>query len=590
MRKTGAFVLVLLLLFSLASLAIADNDTNNDTDNDVGQQQDLSKIEKGFECLEEKVDDDCSDADTIQELALTILASPDNVFDECVDKLKDEEVGDHYGNVRDTALAILALDHAGEDTSDAEEWLLGQSSTPTDLIWYIEQDSNQETQCKISYSGDDYTINIDENKKIDSDAGSCLSRAQSNFWLRVSSSCYEREFQISCDKDFIATLLYRNQNSATIYVLSDTESKPAFGTISLNVRAQYFGDYESTAWASLALLKTGHDIEDFIPYVIALADSNKRFLPNAFIYMLTGYEDYASELVGEQKLGNYWQADSTAYNKYYDTALALIALQTSSSEQITKARDWLLFSQATNGCWQNSIRDTAIVLWALEGRAGRPGDGGVTYCTQAGYFCIPEADCPQNEKLSNYFCSGLSTVCCMSENLLLCSEYGGIICASGKVCTGNERKATDTDSCCVGECIEAPEISECEDMGYICRDACSENQEEISYSCDSGQVCCRTKTIPTAKSRWWIWLLILAILVILGIIFRNKLKMLWFKLKTKFKRDEGKGAPAPVRPGMPPRPGFPPIRRGPPVGRPMPVRQTDNAMDNVFQKLKDMAK
>jgi hypothetical protein len=135
-------------------------------------------------------------------------------------------------------------------------------------------------------------------------------------------------------------------------------------------------------------------------------------------------------------------------------------------------------------------------------------------------------------------------------------------------------------------------------MGYICRDSCSDNQEEVSYTCDDANpVCCRAKT-PGTSSRWWIWLLlilIIGILAFLGWRYRDKLKLYWFQLKSKFKKDKGKRGPAPTgpRPGMPPRPGFPPIRRAPVQRAPPRARATDRrdkAMGDVFQKLKDMSK
>ncbi|MAH50070.1 hypothetical protein CMI37_29895 [Candidatus Pacearchaeota archaeon] len=618
MKKIGVFV-ILLLVFSLFPLAIADDNASdnnsaiNNSDNDpdtTTSQQDPSKIEKGFECLEEKVESDCSGAGTVSEIALTILATPDNVFDECVDELKNKESGDNFGTIKDTALAVLALNHAGEDTEEAEKWLISQNTTPDDLIWYLEQDSNQATQCKISYNSNDYTINVNDNKKIDSNAGSCLTRAQSNFWLKIAQSCFDEEFQVSCNKNFIATLLYKNQNSPTIYPLSGTASEPAFGTIPLKVRSKCFPssaggntcDYESTAWAALALSEKDYNIEEFIPYIVAMSDSNKRYLPNAFIYMLTNYDDYATNLIQDQNLGNYWEAPASAYNKYYDTALALISLSSSSAEQVVKSKDWLLFSQASNGCWANSIRDTAIVLWALEGRSGRGGggSGGVTRCSQANFFCIPKTDCPSEDDVgNNYFCSSLSDTCCKTENLKSCSEYGGTTCASDKICT-NEKKAIDTDECCVGECTDRPVTVECEEFGYICKDSCSDNQEEVGYDCGAlGGFCCRT-TPGDEEGAWWIWLLIILIVVVLAAIiwvFRARLKLFLFKFKSKFQKQKSPkgGSPAAPRgpPGFPPRPGFPPIRRQPaPARRPVPRRgpPKKDVLDPIFKKLKDMSK
>ena len=522
-------------------------------------------------------------------------------------ELKDRKSSDNWGNIRDTALAILAMQHAGENTEASEEWLLNKERKPSNLIWYLEQDSNGETECHIKYDTNDYSITVGENKKIDRDAGDCLTKAQSNFWLEVEPDCYEKDLQIECDRDFIATLLYKNKNSPTIYVLEGTESSPAYGSITLNVNTKCFGDsscdYESTAWATLALLETGYDVESYIPYVIAMSDTNKRYLPEAFVYMLTNYEDYATKLIEDQKLGNYWEADSSAYNRFYDTSLALLAIGSSSAERVDKSRDWLLFSQGNNGCWQNSIRDTAIVLWALAGRSGRAGSGsGITYCSEANFFCIPSSECPPSEDVGdNYFCASLSDTCCKTENLQSCSSYGGQVCESGKVCTGNERRATDTDKCCTGECVERTSENECESMFYTCMNSCSDLQEEVTaYACDNGQVCCKAKTSERGSS-WWIWVLVILIIIVLAAIAyikRESLKLFFFKLKSKFKKDKGgdssSGGPK-SGPGMPPRPGFPPLRR-------MPMRQPPRAyakrnydrrdpeMQDTFRKLREMSK
>lgn len=598
MKKSAVF-LTLLLVFSM-SLVLAQNQT---------------EIDQAFECLEEKADD-CS-ALTTQEIALTIMATPDNIFSDCVEELEDRESSDNWGNIIDTSLAIIALKHAGKNTIDYEEWLVAQNQTPTDLIWYLQQDSNQAVGCNIGYDANDYSINIDENKRIDKNAGSCLTRAQSNFWLQIGNNCYDKTFKVTCDQDFIANLIYRNRNSPTIYVLEGTESAPIYDSIELSVNSKCFGDtacdYEATAWATLALLETGHNVDEYIPYVIAMSETNERYLPTAFAYIMTNYEDYANALIVEQKLGNYWEAKSTNYNRYYDTGLALLALSGSTAEPITKAKDWLFFSQESNGCWKNSVRETAMILWALEGRAGKIGGTDpddltdVTYCSEANFFCIPSSECSGSQDVgNNYFCSSLSDTCCTDQNLKSCTEYSGQVCASDKICVGNSKQATDTNECCTGTCEERPQENSCIDNFYTCENTCSDLQEPLSaYSCDQGQTCCKTKTTSTEDggSLWWIWVLIILILIVLGAIgyvYREQIKLYMFQLKTKFKKDDGKEK-GPRGPGFPPRPGFPPIRRGPPHRRPMPVRQTapsrraapqgrDKAMSDTFKKLQDMSK
>ncbi len=621
MKKAGVFVILAILIFSIVPIILADvNNTNNtsSTTEVVSSQQDPAKIAKGFTCLESKVEGKCSSL-SIQDISLTILASPKtSVFDECLDALQAKKRTDNcWGasgcNIKDTAMAILALEHAGEDTSKAEAWLLAQNKTPTDLIWFLQQDSSEAADCHVKYGSNDFLFSVDVYKKLSADAGSCLTRAQSDFWLKIAPSCYNNEFIIECNQKFIATLLYKNQNSETIHVLDSTVSQPAFGSITLRVKAQCFAttgsscNYEATAWAALALKKTGHDVIDYTPYLIALAETNERYLPKSFIYQVTDYQDYADELVTEQQLGNYWEATNTAYDRFYDTSLALISLRSNSESNVIKARDWLLFSQAANGCWQNSVRDTSIALWALEGREGRGGGGGgtVTRCTSANFYCIPESDCPSAEKLGNYFCSSLSTVCCEKENLKTCSEYSGRVCSTTEFCNGNERRATDIDACCVGTCEVRTTTSECEQMGNICRTTCSENQDKVTYSCgsDATQSCCASKTTPTGSLLWlWIVLIILIILLVIAIIFRDRLKLWWFKFRNKFKKEGSSATPtSSVGPGYPPRPGFPPIRRMP---LPVPPRQyqqqaqqrpgsrpgSEGPIDDVFRKLKEMSK
>lgn len=608
------FLILLLILFS-TSAVLAQNHT---------------AIEEAFECLEEKAGD-CTSL-TTQEIALTIMATPgDDTFDDCVEELKSRNSSGNWGNILDTSLAIIALHHAGENTEPSVEWLMQQNKTPTELIWYLQQNSNGEVECHIGYDGNDYTININENKKINRNAGSCLTRAQSNFWLQVDNNCYDKTLQITCDQDFIANLIYRNQNSPIVYVLEGTPSAPAYDSVELIVKSKCFGDttcdYEATAWATLALLETGQNVDEYIPYIIAMSETNERYLPLAFTYIMTNYEDYANDLILEQKLGNFWEAKSSNYNKYYDTGLALLALSSLNAGQITKAKGWLLFTQGANGCWNNEVRETAMVLWGLEGREGRTGTSGtgtgtgtggsITTCLDGEFFCIQKSECIQGKDVSSsYSCYGTST-CCTNENLKSCEENNGEVCTPDKECNRILKKSTDTDNCCTGTCEEKTQENECESYPnyYTCYTTCPNSEEEkstLSGSCDRGKLCCGPEADPSedSGSLWWIWVLIILILITLGAIgyvYREQLKLYWFQLKTRFKKDEGKKPGAPRGPGIPPRPGFPPIRRGPPSRGPMPPRPTtarpqtatpgkrsydkrDKAMSDTFERLRKMSR
>jgi len=608
-----AITLTALLL--LAPLILAQNATNNTINTVTAGTDDKEKIEAGFSCLEEK-GGDCSSL-TLQETALTILASPENILDSCVTNLLSRASSEHFGSVRDTALAILALDHAGIDTTTYENWLLTQERNPTDLQWYLQQDSNGATECSISYGSETNALTYSESKKVSGNAGSCLTRANSNYWLEVDPDCYETTFTMQCDKEFIASFLYKNKDSGTIYVIEETHEAPAYGNVELTLKSKCFGDsgscnYEATAWATLALQTTGHETDLYIPYLMALADTNKRYLPDAFIYLVTDYEDYANALLESQSVGNYWQAEQSPYGRYYDTALALLSLgRTTSSERITNARNQLLFSQGSNGCWANSARDTAIVLWALEGRAGKStGNGGsVTLCSSANFYCIADSQCPETEKKENYYCSGLSTVCCENEHLQACSEMQGTTCPSGQVCSGNVKKASDAPACCLGTCGDPNTKTECELAGSACRSACSSQQEQVSLICNQGQICCKTKIADEGGSSWTliVLLLVLIALTVFAIIYRKKLGLWLFALKARFRKGKpgpnGSVGQGPMRPGgprgppgrpmMPPRPGPMPSagRQLPaPMQRPSIQQPHDKEFSETFGKLRSFSK
>lgn len=570
MNKGGALISLVLCLIVFTSLVLAANETTNGSINTTTSTASTTtslngtRIDNAFTCLTNQVKSDCSGTNRIQDIALTILASPSTVTQKCYDKLlslkRTDCFGDSACNVRDTALAILAINHVGQDTKPYENWLKNHTRTAEDLIWYLEQDSIGKTGCKISYNSGEYTFNVLENKKIDSTAGNCLGLAQSNYWFQIAPNCYNTKFTIVCDINFIATLLYKQPSSSTLYVLSDTKSAQASQPIELTVKSLCFGDgscnYEASAWAAIALDKTGNDIQDYIPYLIAGEEANQKYLPAAFLQILKDFSEYGTKLIQQQKL-NSWEAENTAYNKYYDSGLALLALSTSNQQKVEDAKRWLLnIAQDTNGCWNNNnIRDTAMILWALEGRRGIVIGPNIplTDCNSAGFFCIASDKCPSAELLPNYNCGALGKKCCKYENLESCDAMGGFECANGKVCNGEEKRASDSQKCCLGECAEPQEISECETAGGFCRTSCSSTQTQIdTANCAESGVCCKTNTaIIEKKSYWWIWiLLILIILVILAIVFKDKLKVWWYKIKSGFKEDRGSSS----RSG-----GFPPM-------------------------------
>jgi len=97
------------------------------------------------------------------------------------------------------------------------------------------------------------------------------------------------------------------------------------------------------------------------------------------------------------------------------------------------------------------------------------------------------------------------------------------------------------------------------------------------------------------KSLWWIWLLIiLIILVVLAIIFRNRFRNYYYKIKSKFTKTKpgapgyqfGKPTLRPIQRRITPRRILPPSSRNP--LRPAPKKSSE--IDDILKKLKDMGK
>lgn len=631
-KKGDLFVSYILIIFLasmfLFSAVLADGNSSvsnaSNSQTVTSESTNRSKVDLAFDCLVTELKPDCSGATTIQQLAFSILASPDNITGKCVNlllsKRKDNQCfGDGSScGIKETAWAILALNHVGKNTSAEISWLTKQNKTSSDVEWFLQQDSVGEANCKLRYSGEDHSFNAKENKKLAGNIGPCFSFAQSNYWLRLDEGCFDKEFLLTCDKEFFAGWHYKSLGSSVLNVLSETKKTAANQEVKLMVNSKCFGsgsgcNFEDTAWAVIALKDQLIDIKPYIPYLISAEDSNTQYLSTALNYLVLEYSSlYGTKLLQQQKSGAYWEADYSEYGSIYDTALALLAIGKQNHEQIAAAKDWIWFKQDANHCWNSrNVRDTAFLLWAIEQRPAKTDSEIViaptTKCEEGGFVCSKQLDCMSinGEVLTSYDCShkGFSQVCCSKNPVKSCDDLLGEVCKGDLVCSGLPKQSLEGD-CCLDECIVREEVStECEDMEYTCKTSCSASQEEADFSCgSSGKICCAKKTDDDSKGvPLWVWLLIaiLILLLIIVIIFRDRIKVWYYKKKKGSSNNPG--ATQENKP-MPPRPGFPPLVR--PTGRPMqpypprrPLPNTNRAtqqrppqQQDTFAKLKQMTK
>jgi hypothetical protein len=621
MKKRVCILFLFVIIFSALLVSAAENDTES----------------KGYACLQSKVNGKCASLST-EEKIFSLLS---------IGKCKSELISASSSNqcwpagnclVKTTAQAILALDKAGTAVKSAETWILSQSRAFTDANWYLQVETSNQSSCKVTYSGSSYNFVVNSDKTVSGRLGSCLSVYQ-NYWIRISSSCYDQELTVSCSTPFLTSLLYQKRNSQTaydFYVTDKTNSASAEGTTAEKIDSLCFAtrgscDYEATLWATLVLKYLGNDVSAYLPYLISLSGSNSRYIPESFLYMLT--DNYRTELLTKQQENQWWAASG---DKFYDTAIALLPFQNEDITEKDNAKSWLANVQGADGCWSN-VKDTAFVLYSLWTRdIGTPivtpinttptNNSNTTHptqpnnkdCEDSGFYCMSGASCSSlsGNVLSNYSgCFGTNICCTKQKQLQTCSSEGGTLCSSGQQCLGgsdiSSSDSTSSRLCCVDGTCGVQETTPCEVNGGNCRSSCDETTEQSSSeSCTATTICC----VGKKKSGSLLWLLILGILIILalvGLVFRKKLREIF--LKFKFGKKPVKpiigGSRFPMTPSSRVYPGalqrriLPNLQRTTPISKPSapatkPVLQKPAAKkpiskaesNDLLKKLKDIGK
>lgn len=625
--KRGVFIFAVLCML-IPFVAAEENDTEE------------AKINQAYVCLQGGINNRTTVTLSLQEALFGVLALGDNT--RAVQKLDSENRSVTTNQtcwprssctIKETAQALLAYRALGRDTTKIENWLLSKAGPTTGLTWFLEIDieNHVPSTCHVRYPGTDRTITIGSDMRISGDlSGTCLSIIPTGYWLEIAPTCIDRSYEVSCDQDFLTTLLYQQSGSETLFVSPNTHSKPAGGSTNESISSKCFKsgatsdcDYEGSLWSTVALDAEGVNVANYIPYLVAFSDTQERFLPSSFIYKLTGGQDHYATLLAEQRTNQFWEADNSAYRKFYDTALALWALQGTSAPEIVNAKTYLLEVQGASGCWDNNnLRSTAFILYAgwpdsrpgggPGGSGGTPGpgpggnDSSVESCVDANirYSCVESLlQCGEagGEELRNYNCAGGLYCCSQTPQAPTCAELTGELCEFDEECDGSLLDSAD-GQCCAGSCIPLtePTTTECEDNGGACSTSdCLAGEVESDLACaSSGEICCILEdgtggSGTSGGSSVWLWIILLVVLIIavvLAIIYRKRLQMMFHKGR----RDTSStSSPIMIR-----RPPFPPATAPARYGvRPQPAQQTrrpqsqtDKEMEETLKKLREMSK
>lgn len=574
--------------------------------------------EEGYSCLEDRIDQkNCEDL-SLEEQIFSVLATG-----KCSKELQNNTLnnGTCWGTGKDcdvklTSQAILALKETEEDVGKPVKWLLLQNQTYLGVNWYLQINSPAGTNCTLNNSEGDYKIRVnteDELEKV-SDSNFCF-QIDNNYRIKIDPDCYERKLTVSCDNSFETSFLLKGQTSDSIHVSDLTGSGLENEKLNLNVNSLYFGDYERSLWAALALSKSGEEISPFLPYLIAMSEDkgNQEYLPESFLYFLTGDDEYSSKLISKQNEEGYWEESG---NGYYDTSVALFPFASDDFPSKSNATSWLEEEQDGDGCWDDGdIIDTAFILFSTSSAPASEGeDSSSDACRDNGGFCMSDSECREGEGsiLSDYECSVGWEVCCSEEKQeARCEDAGGTVCEQGEECSGSINDKVVESNCCVeGECVEPQEDNETEEQedsecvsNYgSCKESCGSEEEEANYSCTNPtEKCCVTKEKDEGYT--WLWA-VFGVLVIIAIafIFRKKLSG-FFKEKFGGKGEQqgsargrgpgqgGQGGRPPQSPPQQPR-RQPQQRQQPQQSKRQPPQRPRRSkdLDKTMSKLKEMSK
>jgi len=566
--------------------------------------EDIDLSKDGYKCLKKQINDKICSGLSLDEKIFSLL-STGLCGDELLSSKKSQGCWGSSSScdLVSTAQAIISLNSQNLALNNSLSWLSSQNKTATDVAWLLQIDSLSGATCTINNSASSYQVQIQANEKLNSSAtSSCFSIDSGEYWISVSSSCYDEEISISCDKSFSTSLFFKSPSSSVIHVLDESATSDSQKIISKCFKSGSFCDYEGTLWTVFVLDLLGEDISDYLPYLIAMKDSNLKYIPDAFLYYLTADEDFSSSLKSKQNSNGYWD-DST--HRYYDSAVALFPFQDETSPEKTKAINWLKDNQGKSGCWNSDdIKDTAFLLYSLwptsSANPPAPQTNGTQQtifdCKEKGYYCMSSASCTDagGNELDNYVCNGFNKCCNKDKQETTCDDIGGNVCESDEVCQGTSHNEISTDSggvCCDGACElqQQQETSECEENYGACKNSCDSNEEEASYSCtESSDVCCTTKERPPFN---YLWLIILfAVLVITLVLFLLRKKLFQKSSSQQPKQTPGRPrmppARMPVQGAMPPRrivqQAHPPVRK--------PVAQPQRPLtDETLKKLREMS-
>lgn len=263
--------------------------------------------------------------------------------------------------VKDTALALRALDEYSKDTEKVIEWF-EKSQTPAAATgdWYLEVITPGSGQCKISY--------LATEKQVQVSAGHFPTCQNSTFF--DLNACLEPgllvknpslDFNVNCAGLAAGTKIAMVFQSGTSYYLL---SEAATTQTTLAVRNACYGNTAKSPCAIEPSLYTNWALKEARSSITVIPWLEENYiktnaLQTALLYLSTENVDQLTSLKQMQA------TDGSFDSNVFTTAIATIALkQSGSTQEFNSAKAWLILRQRPDGSWGDTLT-TAAVLYAI---------------------------------------------------------------------------------------------------------------------------------------------------------------------------------------------------------------------------------
>lgn len=351
--------------------------------------------------------------DTTDKIAWATLALTDAGYNVNESYLKAREKRNNFdnGDIKNTALGILALDILGYDVTNETNWLekAQKVSYPGTGQWMLQIKSDVNGSCTIKYGSPQQSKQIEiTGEKI------FCSRQVADYMVDITlctGASLKDSYYIDCSNigQPLVSLIYKD--SSGYYLLQD-ERTSAF-TLYLNNKC--FGkkdsssvcDYDATQFASWVMKQYGKRVytENYLR-LNSRTVSRQRVIDNSFLYLATKNSRYSDWLLQNQNnLSGSWDFDP------YATSLAVLALRSGQGggSAVDSAAKWLALKQDPNGYWgDRDFITTSTVLYSSFGNGYKKQQQGETRGCNNDGICQPSRG--ENETNCND-CSGTLPIC-----------------------------------------------------------------------------------------------------------------------------------------------------------------------------------